>query len=183
MTHKLTLALITSLWGSIAFGQANNDSQWQTPGNALVGGVMQLGQNAAGRAVPLNAAGSGSAGYPPGSTPLSCVFSGADTASATCTLTGAAGVFTYFCGATFSGQGATAATTVSPTVTGLTNTITLTGGFTFVAGAAAFDAVTSYTFPTGECQPSSAVNTNIVVTLPGAAGNTQANIYGWGFRQ
>jgi hypothetical protein len=127
--------------------------------------------------------GLGNATYPIGATPLSCAFSGANTTTATCTLQSAPGQFAYFCGVTFSGLGATAATPVTPTITGLVNTITLTGGFTFVAGAAAFDTVTSYSFASNACQPASAVNTNIVITLPGAAGNTQTNIYGWGFRQ
>jgi hypothetical protein len=179
-------AALAALFISVqAFGQANNDSTFATPGNSTVPAAVQMCVNAAAKAVPCSTptAGAGNAGYPPGSTPISAVFSGADTTTATATLTGAAGQFTYICGFTLSGQGATAATTVSPAVTGLTNTLTVTGGFTFVVSAAAFDVPVSYTFPVGTCQPSSAVNTNIVVTLPGAAGNTQANIYAWGYRQ
>ena len=40
------LALTACLWASLAFGQANNSSVWQTPGNQTVGGAVQLCLNA-----------------------------------------------------------------------------------------------------------------------------------------
>jgi hypothetical protein len=182
----LTLLCLLNLWSNEARAQADMRidcpvaNGW-IPCSATVPFPMYVAPPGPGSA--LVPQGSGNAGYPPGATPLSNAFSGADTTSATATLTGAAGQFTYFCGVTFSGQGATAATPVSPSASGLASAWTVTGGFTFVVGAAAFDVPVSYTFPSGLCQPSSTVNTNIVVTLPGAAGNTQTNIYVWGYRQ
>jgi hypothetical protein len=167
MIRRFTLALTACLWASLAFGQANNSSNWQTPGNQVVPGW-----------VPLNVRPDNLAGVP---TSVTAVFTGADTASATATLSAAAGQFTYICGFNVSGLGATAATSVTPTVTGLPNTLTYTGAFTFAAGATVADAAVSFTY--APCLPSSAVNTGIVVTVPGAAGNTALSINAWGYRQ
>ena len=171
------LALIAATLG--AFGQANNSSTWQTPGNQTVPGHVLMGVNAAGIAVPNLA---GAAGYPPGVTPITAVFTGADTASATATLAATAGVTNYICGFNITGLGATAATIVSPTLSGVEsgNTFTYTGAFTFSLGAAVADAPVSFTF--SPCQAANAVNTAIVVTVPGAAGNTNLSINVSGYR-
>jgi len=128
------------------------------------------------------AAGSGSAGFPPGSTPVTAVFNAADTTTATATLAAVAAKFTYICGFNITGLGATAATSVTPTITGLPNAFTFTGAYTFAAGAAVANAPVSFSFG-NYCLPSSAVNTAVVVTVPGAAGNTATSINAWGYQQ
>jgi len=116
-------------------------------------------------------------------TSITATFSGADTTTATATLPAAAGKLTYICGFNISGLGATAATTVSPTIATLAggNTFTLSGGYTFAAGATVNNTLASFTFPL--CVAANAVNSTIVVTVPGAAGNTSTFINAWGYQQ
>ena len=117
-------------------------------------------------------------------TPVTATFAGADTSTATATITAPAAKFAYLCGFNVSGLGATAATTVSPTITGLASgsTFTLNGAYTFAAGAAVQNTpFNPAPFPT--CLAGNGAGTNIVVTVPGAAGNTITDINAWGYTQ
>jgi len=136
-------------------------------------GWMQC--DAQGRLI-LSPGAAGAGGFPSGATPITAVFSGADTSSATATLPAAVGKFTYICSFNVSALGATAATSVSPTIATVAsgNTLTYAGGFTFAAGATVGSAPLSGSF--SPCLPASAVNSGITLTLPGAAGNTSAAI-------
>ncbi|SRR5229473_2526861 len=125
-----------------------------------------------------NLTGLGTAGLPSGATPLTGVFSGADTASAAATLTVTAGKTGYITGFSVSGLGATGATTVIVAITGPTNTLSYS--YVFVAGATLPNTPILFNFNTPI--PASAVSTNIVVTVPGSAGNTATQINVWGFQ-
>lgn len=96
------------------------------------------------------------------------------------TLAGAAGKLTYLEGFVVSGGGATAASNIEVTVTGLATTLRFT--MTIPAGATAAVAPIVVMFPTPI--PASAVNTAIVVNVPSfGAGNTAASAAAWGFQQ
>ena len=168
------LVLFLCLLATPAFAQ----SSWVTPGNQTVGGAVGMCLNTAGIAVPCNAGAGGAAGYPGGSTPVSAVSSGADTTSAAATLAAAASKFTYLCNFTVSGLGSTAGGPVTVAITGLTNTLSYT--YVFAAAATTPNTPLQYTF--SPCLPSSAVNTAIVVTVPGEAGNTATQINASGFQ-
>jgi hypothetical protein len=169
-----------SVWLALAPIQALAQSNFIAPGNQNVPGEVQMGLNGAGQAVPLG--GAGAAGYPPGSVAITCAFSAADTTTATCVLAAAANKFTYFCGFTVGGLGATGATIVNPTVGLLAggNTFTYSGAYTFAAGAAV--ANVPFTVNPAQCIAGNALNTAITITVPGAAGNTSTTINGWGFQ-
>ncbi len=127
--------------------------------------------------------GQGATGYPVGSTPVTGVFTGANTAGQSASLAAVANVVNYLCTFNITGLGATAATPVTPTISGLSNgnTFTYTGAFSYALGATVVDAPFSGTF--APCQAANAVNTAIVVTVPGAAGNTNFSINLAGYRQ
>jgi hypothetical protein len=97
------------------------------------------------------------------------------------TLTGATGQYTYIEGFDVTGGGATAASIVEISTTGLSNNLkyemnVLAG----VTGPVNAQGGLFIRFPTPI--PSSATNTNIVVTLPSlGAGNTNASITVYGF--
>ncbi len=98
------------------------------------------------------------------------------------TLTGKTGQYTYWEGFDVTGAGATAATVVEITTTGLTNNlkfeVPVAAGVTapFIANVPVY----AVRFPTPI--PSSATNTNIVVTLPSfGGGNTNASITVYGY--
>jgi hypothetical protein len=99
------------------------------------------------------------------------------------TLTGAAGRVTYLEGFDVTGGGATGASIVEISTTGLANNLK----FEMNVAAGATAAVNAQgglfiRFPTPI--PSSATNTNIVVTLPSlGSGNTNASITVYGFTQ
>jgi hypothetical protein len=112
------------------------------------------------------------------------------TAAATCsaTLTGAAGRMTYIEGFDLTGGGATAASIINGTVTGTTNTLNFSASIQAGVTAPAFGttasgpSIYSVRFPTPI--PSSATNTNIVVSFPSfGSGNTVATITVYGFTQ
>jgi hypothetical protein len=138
---------------------------------------------AAGNCVPVVqvSPGAGLAGFPFGATPVGNAFSGADTATAAATLPAAAGKFTYICGFTVSGLGATSATPVSVSVATLTGSVTPNYSYVFAAGAAVLNTFLNVTY--SPCVPASAVNSTIAVTVPGAAGNTATQINAWGYQQ
>jgi hypothetical protein len=98
------------------------------------------------------------------------------------TLNGVSGQYTYLEGFDITGSGATAATVVEVSTTGLTNNlkfeVPVAAGVNapFIANVPVY----SVRFPTPI--PSSATNTNITVTLPSfGSGNTNASITVYGF--
>jgi hypothetical protein len=110
------------------------------------------------------------------------VSAGGGAQSNAATLAGATGQYTYIEGFDISGAGATAATVVEVTTTGLSNNlkfeVPVAAGVTapFITNVPVY----SVRFPTPI--PSSATNTNIVVTLPSfGGGNTNASITVYGF--
>lgn len=123
--------------------------------------------------------GSGNAGYPTAATPVTAVFSGADTASQTVTLPAAAGQFTYLCGWSVDSGGVTTAADVTITVTGGANTLSYL--LSLPAVATTVDAAKTAVY--GPCLRGSAVNTAMNVVVPGGAGNTATTINAWGFQQ
>jgi hypothetical protein len=101
----------------------------------------------------------------------------------TATLTGGTGRMTYLEGFDVTGGGATGASVINITVTGTTNTLNFS---TNILGSATgpMNAQGTYSvrFPTPV--PSSATNTNIVVTVPSfGSGNTLASVTAYGFTQ
>ena len=64
------------------------------------------------------AAGSGTAGYPAGATPLTASSGNVAATATTATLSGAAGATTYITGFEVTGAGATAASVITVTITG-----------------------------------------------------------------
>jgi hypothetical protein len=54
--RKIAISLAACLWASLAFGQANNSSNWQTPGNQVVPGAVHMCINTAGQAVACSGA-------------------------------------------------------------------------------------------------------------------------------
>lgn len=96
------------------------------------------------------------------------------------TLAGAAGKTTYISGFTVTGGGATAASNISITITGLTNTL----NFVLVIPAGATVSVQPLIVEFARPIPASAVNTAIVVNVPSfGAGNTAAAVTARGFQR
>lgn len=101
-------------------------------------------------------------------------------ATATATLPAVTGKTTYITGFSFTGLGATAASTVNLTTTGLTGT-NQTYNINVPAGV-------TTTIPTlvvyfDPAIPASGVNTAITVTVPSlGAGNTNAAVNAWGYQ-
>lgn len=101
-------------------------------------------------------------------------------AIATATLPAVAGKTTYISGLAITGAGATAASVVSPTVTGLAGG-TMTFTLPVVAGATLGNNPIIIDFDPD--MPSSAVNTAIVLTCPSlGAGNTNSTVSLWGYQ-
>jgi hypothetical protein len=157
-------------------------NEYPTPGNATAGGIVNLCINASNLAVPCSA-----------TTPLAVVAlpapgastvvgstTGANTTTQVATLAGAAAKTTYICGFTVSGNGATAAAGTNVAVTGVVGGVTLNYQYGFVAGAGLPNPPLIVAF--NPCMPSTAVNTSIVVTVTGAAGNTVTNTVANGFQ-
>ena len=101
-------------------------------------------------------------------------------ATATATLAAVAGKTTYITGFSITGAGATAASVVNPTITGLlggTQTYTLA----VTAGATLANTPLNVFFD--PAIPASAVNTAIVVSCPSlGAGNTNNTVNAWGYQ-
>jgi hypothetical protein len=116
--------------------------------------------------------------YPCGATPITATASGT-TGAVAATLAAAAGKFTYVCGFHVNTSGATAGTSVTVAVSGL-----LGGTINFAHSLGAVGTAQNplnVNFST--CVQSSAVNTAIVVTQPGAgAGATNAITTAWGYQ-
>jgi len=96
------------------------------------------------------------------------------TGSVTATLTGAAGQWTNICGFIVTSAGTSAATAVNVTVTGTGTTLNFT--YNFVSSG---QGVLGVALPA--CLQSSAVNTNIVVTVPGGGTGTTVAVTAWGY--
>lgn len=137
--------------------------------------MLASGQNPDG--TTATAAGAGG-GLPTAASPLNTSSTNAAAANNQ-TLTGAAGVFTWLTGFEVTGLGATAASTIAITVTGLQGG-TATYYLTIPAGATT--AVTPLIVQYATPLRSSAVNTNIVVNVPSfGVGNTTAAVAAHGY--
>lgn len=102
-------------------------------------------------------------------------------ATAAATLAAATGKTTYISGFTATGSGATAASNVHLTISGLIGPVTLDYEYTVVAGVALGSPTINVQF--NPPIPASAVNTAIVVTLPSlGSGNTNASVCAYGFQ-
>ena len=115
--------------------------------------------------------------------PLAPVYiSASGTAGAgaiTLTLPGVLNKTTWIQGFIVTGLGATAASTIAVTITGLQNTLTFY--FTVALGATVAD--TPLVIPFSAPIPASAPNTAIVVNVPSfGGGNTNAAASAWGFQ-
>jgi hypothetical protein len=101
-------------------------------------------------------------------------------ATATASLAATNGLMNYVCGFNISGGGATGASVISPTLTGL-NGGTMTFSIGVVAGATLGTPVLNVHFY--PCQQATALNTAITLTAPSfGAGNTNATANIWGYR-
>jgi hypothetical protein len=159
-----------------AFGQANNSSNWQTPGNQIVGGMVQMCLNASSQAVPCNGPITGAAGFPPGATPITGNATGT-TGAVVGTLAASASKYTYICGFNVSAIGGAAA--ISPvTVAGLIGSSQV---YQLPVSATAGQLLATQTF--NPCIPSSAVNTAITVTTTADGTATAVDVNSWGFQQ
>lgn len=118
--------------------------------------------------------------YPYGATALVAASGSAGNSIRVATLTGAVDKTTYITGFEVTAAGATAGLPVSVTVAGLVGGITLTYTFVFPAGVLVAAEPLVVQFP--RAIPSSATNTNIVVTVPaGGAGNTHSTVTAHGY--
>lgn len=127
-----------------------------------------------------NLSGVGAGLNPSGATILTSSSGNVAAAAATATLTSAATQTAYLSGFLFSGAGATGASVVSGTITGLLGG---THTFTVSVPAGASLAVTPIFVDYNPPVPASAVNVNIVVSVPSlGAGNTNSSISAWGYR-
>jgi hypothetical protein len=101
-------------------------------------------------------------------------------ATATATLAASGGLMNYICGLNISGGGATGASVISPTLTGL-NGGTITFSIGVVAGATLGTPMFFVHFY--PCQQATALNTAITLSVPSfGAGNTNATANIWGYR-
>jgi len=96
------------------------------------------------------------------------------TGQVTATLTGAAGRWTNLCGFVVTSAGTSSAAAVNVTVTGTGTTMNFT--YNFVSSG---QGVLGVALPA--CIQSSAVNTNIVVTVPGGGAGTTVAVTAWGY--
>lgn len=97
------------------------------------------------------------------------------TAAVSATLTGAPGQFTYICGFTVTSGGTTTALAANVTITGIPTTLNYT--YIFVSSG---QGALGIAFPA--CIASSALNTNIVVSVPGGGAGTTVAVAAWGYR-
>lgn len=122
----------------------------------------------------------GGNGYPSQATPVHAASGNVAATATTATLAGAASKTTYISGFEVTGAGATAASVIQVTVTGLSG-----GTETYImaipAGATA--GVTPLLVQFVPAVPASAANTAIVVNVPSfGAGNTNAAVVAHGFQ-
>jgi len=118
--------------------------------------------------------------YPPRASAVTAVNSAADTTTLAAALPAATGQWTYICGFTVSGLGATTGVGTPVTVATLVGGNTATYEYSFVTGATLANPVLSINYT--PCIPASAINAAITVTVTGAAGNTATNIVVQGYQ-
>jgi hypothetical protein len=101
-------------------------------------------------------------------------------ATATASLAAAPGFMNYICGFLITGGGATGASIIQPTITGL-NGGTMTMSMGIIAGVTLNQPpLNVFLFP---CQTATALNTAITLSVPSfGAGNTNATASVWGYR-
>ena len=125
-------------------------------------------------------AGTGTAGYPSGATVITASSGNKAASTANATLAAAAGAFTYITGFEVTGAGATAASNILVTVTGVQGG-TMT--YNLVIPAGVNTSITPLQVEFSPAIPSSAVNTAIQVAVPSfGAGNTNASTVAHGFQ-
>lgn len=120
--------------------------------------------------------------YPMGAVPLA-VSATVSAAANNQTLAGVSGKTTYITGFDLSGTGATGASTITVTVTGLTNTLSFFITIPAGVGTAVFanQDVLQIRFPMPI--PASGLNTAIVVNVPSyGTGNTNAGAAAYGYQ-
>lgn len=162
--HLAAALIAIALSASAALAQ----NFFPTPGGSNVNGAVQMCLNASSQAVPCAGA------------PITASSGNQANANAVATLATAVGKTTYICGFTMTSAGSTAATVVSPTITGV---IGGTQTFTYVSVAGVTLGNTPLVVDFAPCLPASSLNTAIVVTLPAlGAGNTNATATAWGFQ-
>lgn len=124
--------------------------------------------------------GVGANGLPPGATSVTSSSGNIAAGTATATLAAAANKTTYIVGAIITGSGATLASAVNGTITGLPGgTMTFTVPVT--AGILLGNPPLFLNFY--PAIPASAVNTAIVVSVPTlGAGNTNSAVSAWGYQ-
>lgn len=122
----------------------------------------------------------GSAGYPPGVTPLGGTGT-ATTGAATATLTPAAGTFAYVCGANVLASATAAISTSNATIGTLIGSGTVS--FLQQVGATATPFATSYAPPSPQCIRANAVSTAITLTTVAAGTGGSTTAYIWGYQQ
>jgi hypothetical protein len=116
---------------------------------------------------------------PYGSTVVGSTSGNVAAASAVATLPAVSGKTNYIEGFTITGAGATGASNVVATLTGLLGG---TNSYIVTAPAGVTTAIQALTVVFDTARPASAANTAIVVTLPSlGAGNTHACVNAWGF--
>jgi hypothetical protein len=115
---------------------------------------------------------------PPGATPVSSSSGNVANATATATLTGTAGRWTYVCGVSFTPGFATAGAAVTATITN-----TPGGTLTFTVSTTPNTAgPPPIVIPFTPCLQANSTGNNIVVSMPAlGAGNTNASVSAWGF--
>lgn len=118
--------------------------------------------------------------YPSGATPITADSGNQANATATATLAANAAQRTWITGFLITSSGATGASVVAGTITGVVGG-TLHFTYVAVAGATLADNTLAYTF--GKPIPSSAINTAIAVSIPAlGAGNTNTTVNAFGYQ-
>lgn len=119
--------------------------------------------------------------YPPSANPITADSGNQANATATATLAASStGATTYITGFAITASGATAASVVTATVSGV---VTGTMHYTFVAVAGATAACQPLIVQFPDPIPASAANTAIAVALPAlGSGNTNATVVAYGFQ-
>ena len=119
--------------------------------------------------------------YASAQTPVSAASGNVANAPASASMAAVVAKTNYVCGVEFTASGATAASVVSPTITGLSGgTVT----YTFAAPVGVSVEATPLLLQFTPCLSASAVNTAITATLPAlGSGNTNATVSIHGFYQ
>lgn len=123
------------------------------------------------------AAGSGNAGSPLGSTPVTSSATGT-TGAVVATLPAVAAKFTYICGFTATGNEAATGGIFAVTVAG-----TVSGSLNFNISHPVTPTLGVLSITLTPCVPSSAVNTAITVTSAADAAGANVAVSAWGYQQ